>query len=1063
MQIATITIEGTKNMKHLTIRLRLILLVAVLFHHLASFGAAFTVTTTNDTGPNSLRAIITTANGAVGPHTITFGNSGHFTGGGSIVLGSSLPVISNSVTISGWRNNGVAANAISIVNSPIVFASGTSNTIQQLDIGGSVLLGQSASISGCVVRGGSIQCTGMLQIIDSSVLFSRSAGIWSSGNATLNGVTVSQCSGGGIYNEGIMAMANSVISSNTAATDGAAIYSTNTLTITDCQINGNTAALGNGGGILNAGTASVLRTTIVGNIANGGLGGGIFNQGRLILNQSLLAGNAANGQTAANGGGGSAALGGGLYCDSGTVAATNSTFGGNRVNGGNGTSGLGGPGAGLLGGVGGAAGSPGGCGYPGGAGASGGGGGLGSGGGGGGPGGGGYGGGQTSRCFPTCRMDYQGKNGTTLYWNCGFHSVELGHQWFNSGYNADCSKYIGPSINRCPLYTSCSGQPGGTQGVGGTGGLGGGGGYPGGQGGEFGGSATASSSGAGAGMGSALFVESGDLMLVNCTVAANQANGGFPGGRGVATVFHEAGHFLLLNTIVASNSSNSGDGPDVHGTFSSLGHNFIGSTVGSSGWDVAWDYQNTLPLSLGPLQDNGGPTRTYELLPGSLCIMAAASAGAPVTDQRGVLRPLGKCDIGAYQYTTLLIPSVVWSNPSPIVYGTPLSAVQLNASADLGGTFTYIPPAGSLLPAGTNQALIVVFTPSDVNTSANVTNRVELTVLRAHQAINFGTIPPQTVNAPPIILSATASSGLPVTYTLVSGPALLAGNLLSAGSAAGQVIIRASQAGNENYLPAPDVERSFLVVSGNRPSITAQPASMAVDLGSPAIFSVAATTSPLTYQWQFQALSLVGETNQFLSIPRSRPDQGGPYRVIVSNPIGSVTSSVAVLTVKMPPGVPNITIPPKDQVIRVGESATLSIVATGDPFLTYQWYRGQSGDTSGVIAGATGAAYVTPLLAGTTNYWVSVRNSLGTVDSGTVTITVVPARAARMTLSRISGMAVISVDAPVGNQYWLQFNTNGWSTNWSNLLDYNQSVNPFIYIDAGSIGAKSRFYRAVSH
>ena len=85
------------------------------------------------------------------------------------------------------------------------------------------------------------------------------------------------------------------------------------------------------------------------------------------------------------------------------------------------------------------------------------------------------------------------------------------------------------------------------------------------------------------------------------------------------------------------------------------------------------------------------------------------------------------------------------------------------------------------------------------------------------------------------------------------------------------------------------------------------------------------------------------------------------------------------------------------------------------------------------------------------------------VDSATATVMVTPAVAARMSLSRISGMAAISVDGPVGTQYLLQYSTNAGTTNWSTLLDYNQNVNPFIYIDSGSLGARYRFYRAVAH
>ena len=57
-------------------------------------------------------------------------------------------------------------------------------------------------------------------------------------------------------------------------------------------------------------------------------------------------------------------------------------------------------------------------------------------------------------------------------------------------------------------------------------------------------------------------------------------------------------------------------------------------------------------------------------------------------------------------------------------------------------------------------------------------------------------------------------------------------------------------------------------------------------------------------------------------------------------------------------------------------------------------------------------------------------------------------------------MGVVSVDGPVGTQYVLQYSTDLHGTNWTTLLDYTQNVNPFIYVDSGSIGVPFRVYRA---
>jgi hypothetical protein len=80
---------------------------------------------------------------------------------------------------------------------------------------------------------------------------------------------------------------------------------------------------------------------------------------------------------------------------------------------------------------------------------------------------------------------------------------------------------------------------------------------------------------------------------------------------------------------------------------------------------------------------------------------------------------------------------VTWTNPAPILYGAPLSSNQLNAVADVPGSFAYLPTNGSLLPLGANT-LSVVFTPSNIVNYASVTNTVPLTVNPALVSIVSG-------------------------------------------------------------------------------------------------------------------------------------------------------------------------------------------------------------------------------------------------------------------------------------------------------------------------------------
>jgi len=92
-------------------------------------------------------------------------------------------------------------------------------------------------------------------------------------------------------------------------------------------------------------------------------------------------------------------------------------------------------------------------------------------------------------------------------------------------------------------------------------------------------------------------------------------------------------------------------GPSFFGMLTSQGFNLIQDV---SGCTILGDSTGNLlgaDPELGPLQNNGGPTYTHALLPGSPAIDAGTNVGAPRTDQRGVSRPQGaSTDIGAFEF-----------------------------------------------------------------------------------------------------------------------------------------------------------------------------------------------------------------------------------------------------------------------------------------------------------------------------------------------------------------------------------------------------------------------------
>jgi len=84
------------------------------------------------------------------------------------------------------------------------------------------------------------------------------------------------------------------------------------------------------------------------------------------------------------------------------------------------------------------------------------------------------------------------------------------------------------------------------------------------------------------------------------------------------------------------------------------------------------------------------------------------------------------------------------------------------------------------------------------------------------------------------------------------------------------------------------------------PTIAGQPQSQAVAQGQYACFSVAASGSPLGYQWSFNGTTLPTGTSSALGFTNARMANAGSYSVVLSNAAGCVTSAVATLTVTNP-------------------------------------------------------------------------------------------------------------------------------------------------------------------
>jgi len=411
------------------------------------------------------------------------------------------------------------------------------------------------------------------------------------------------------------------------------------------------------------------------------------------------------------------------------------------------------------------------------------------------------------------------------------------------------------------------------------------------------------------------------------TIASSTFSGNAASTSGNA-ILNSGGTVQIKSTILAA-SDPSETIANYGGVITSLGYNL--SSDDGAGFLTARDDQIMTDPKLAPLADNGGPTWTHALLPGSPAVDQGSSSGL-ATDQRGYPRIFkilpayleadDGSDIGAYelQGTTVV---VTWTNPAAIGYGMALGSNQLDATFSVPGTTVYDPPTGTVLTAGTN-ILTVIFTPSDTTYYTGTTDTVTLIVQPAVLTVTasdtnrvYGATNPAFTG---VITGLQNSDNISATYDTTA---------TASSSVGGYAIVPALVDPNgrlANYTVT--TNNGLLTISKAVPVITwATPAAIAYGtaLGSnqlDATFSVPGTTV-----YDPPAGTVLPPGTSTLAVVFA-PTDGTDYSM------GTDSVNLVVL----PAYTPIITEQPANQTATNGGSATFAVGVSGAAPFGYQWY-----------------------------------------------------------------------------------------------------------------------------
>ncbi|MDB6095486.1 MAG: hypothetical protein JWM32_3048 [Verrucomicrobia bacterium] len=219
--------------------------------------------------------------------------------------------------------------------------------------------------------------------------------------------------------------------------------------------------------------------------------------------------------------------------------------------------------------------------------------------------------------------------------------------------------------------------------------------------------------------------------------------------------------------------------------------------------------------------DGNGHAATATTTPSGLTVVITYDGGSAVPANAGSYAVVATVNSGGYTATasgTLVIARTVQTiSFSPVGTLTPNQSAVLSATASSGLPVTFALQSGSatlsgatLTINGSGSVVVRATQAGSANYNATFADQT-INSSKLSQSISFAPPADHLAIDPPFSLSVSASSGLPVALTVVSGPALLSGNTVTLTGAGGTVVVRADQAGDGTYEAAVPVTHSFLV------------------------------------------------------------------------------------------------------------------------------------------------------------------------------------------------------------------------------------------------------------